>query len=151
MVVGSLAIAQIGGLLLCPICGRVLRPAQLKISTNLFDVISLFEKTLVRVVFLQQIEQQIKAILDYDPAVQNTSFAFNYFHDAVKAALKSDYLLNVGICLCQLVQNEDGIVANDLSTVVQQVDQSRYTSGYLQHLFFQLFALVHHKLIDQLH
>ena len=83
------------------------RTAQIQIFAQHFDVVGLLEETLIRIVHLEQIEQQVEAVLDNDAAVDHTALALNDLHDPVEATLKRNYLLYVGVCFGQIVEQQN--------------------------------------------
>jgi hypothetical protein len=139
--------AQIARLLLAPL-ELVRRAVYVQVLAHLFDIVGLFEKALVRVVRLQQVQEQRETILDNDTAV-DAALALDYLHDAIETALERDDLLNVGVCLCQIDEQQDGLVAYDLTRVVQQVHETRDSARYQQDYVLQLFTLIADQRVEQ--
>lgn len=123
---------------------------QIKILTHDLDKAGLFEKALIRVVRLKQIDEQIETILDNNAATQHIALALDYLHDAIETGLESHNFLYIAVGLGQTDEEHDGVVSNDLATVVKQIDETRDAARYLQDLLLRLRNEIHDYLIEQL-
>ena len=71
--------------------------AQVEVFADAFDVVAFFEEHLVGVVVLEEVEEQVEAVLDHDAAFQCGSFAVYDFDQLVEDALEGDDFLEVRV------------------------------------------------------
>lgn len=52
---------------------------------------------------MQEVQEQIEAVLDNDATIYDAALTFNDLHQPVETTLESNYLLNVRILLDQVI------------------------------------------------
>jgi len=89
-------------------------------------------------VALQQVEHQLQRIVDDDAPVAEALVADD-LEELVEAPLVGDDVLDVGVALGELNEEQEDLVANKIPVVQQDIDElgqpHRYTQNHLLHLF----------------
>ena len=83
--------------------------------------VGLAEVRLVRVVALQQVQENVDAIFDHDPPIAVTLCADDG-QEVVERVLEGDDLLDLLVGARELAEQEDGVVSYHLAPVAEQVD-----------------------------
>lgn len=68
-----------------------------EVFADAFDVVALFEEDLVGVVVLEEVEEEVEAVLDDDAAFERRALAVDDLDELVEDALEGDDFLEVGV------------------------------------------------------
>ena len=72
---------------------------EVEVFADAFDVAALFEEDLVGVVVVEEVEEEVEAVLDDDAAFERRALAVDDLDELVEDALEGDDLLEVGVGL----------------------------------------------------